>query len=151
MPPSVRYVISIPRSDSLKADSSIILNIKLNSVGASTQPCLTPFVTGNSLLSSLFPSPAFIPSWNLCIILTIFGGIPIRGRMFHSPGLDAVSNALVRSTKRIYMSVHVMRFEGVALGAMRICKSLMLARNISNSLSPTSYSPEQTGVRQSDF
>ena len=45
--PSKRYLIGIPFSPSCKASVSIAENIMLNSVEASTQPCLTLFVTGN--------------------------------------------------------------------------------------------------------
>ena len=41
--PSKRYLIGKPASQSWKASVSMVENIMLNSVGASTQPCLTPF------------------------------------------------------------------------------------------------------------
>ena len=45
--PSVRYRMSKPGLASRKASVSIAENIMLNSVGARTQPCFTPFVTGS--------------------------------------------------------------------------------------------------------
>ena len=90
----------IPGSESLKAERSIMLKRKLNSVGARTHPCLTPLVTGNSSSSLPLTNLAFMPLWKHLIILTTLGGIPI-GSMLHSPGRDTVSNALVRSTKTI--------------------------------------------------
>ena len=63
--PSKRYLIGIPLSPSWKASVSMAENIMLNSVEASTQPCLTPFVTGNGLENSpSFWTLASIPSWN---------------------------------------------------------------------------------------
>ena len=43
--PSKRYLIGKPVSLSWKASASKAENIMLNSLGAVTQPCLTPFVT----------------------------------------------------------------------------------------------------------
>ena len=44
---SKQYLIGIPLSPSWKASVSMAKNIMLNSVEASTRPCLTPFVTRN--------------------------------------------------------------------------------------------------------
>ena len=63
--PSKRYLLDISLSPSWKASVSMAENIMLNSVVASTQPCLTPFVTGNgSENSPSFWTLASIPSWN---------------------------------------------------------------------------------------
>ena len=63
--PSKRYLIGIPLSPSWKASVSMAENIMLKSVEASTQPCLTPFVTGNgSENSPSFWPLASISSWN---------------------------------------------------------------------------------------
>ena len=71
--PSKRYLRGIPLSPSLKASVSMAENIMLNSVEASTQPCLSPFVTGNgSENSPSFWTLARISSWNWCYE---FGGI----------------------------------------------------------------------------
>ena len=103
--PSVLYVIWIPGSESSKAERSIILKRKLKSEGARTHPCLTLLVTGNSSPSLPLTNLAFTPSWKHLIIFTILGGIPVRGRMFHTQGRDTVSKALVMSTKRMYRSI----------------------------------------------
>ena len=39
----------MPGSESWKASVSMAVNIMLNSVEASTQPCFTPFVTGKGV------------------------------------------------------------------------------------------------------
>ena len=63
--PSKRYLIGTPLSPTWKASVSMAENIMLNSVEASTQPCLTPFVSGNgSEDSQSFWTLASIPSWN---------------------------------------------------------------------------------------
>ena len=51
--PPVRYRMSKPELASRKASVSIAENIMLNSVGARTQPCFTPFVTGKGVEDSL--------------------------------------------------------------------------------------------------
>ena len=61
----VLNLLLMPGSQSLKASVSIAENIMLNSVGARTQPCLTPLVTGKASEGS--PSSrtrAIMPSWN---------------------------------------------------------------------------------------
>ena len=45
--PSYLYLMVMPASESLKASDSIVENMKVNRVGASTQPCFTPLETGN--------------------------------------------------------------------------------------------------------
>ena len=63
--PSKRYLIGIPLSPSWKASVSMAENIMLNSVEASTQPCLAPFVIGNgSENSPSFWTLASIQSWS---------------------------------------------------------------------------------------
>ena len=66
----------------------------------STQPCLTPFVTGNgSENSPSFWTLASIPLWNCCTIAMNLAGQPNFAIIFQSPSRLTVSNALVRSTK----------------------------------------------------
>ena len=75
--PSKRYLIGIPLSPSWKASVSMAENIMLNSDEASTQPCLTPFVTGNGSENSLsFWTLASIPSWNYRTIAMNLAGQP---------------------------------------------------------------------------
>ena len=75
--PSKRYLIGIPLSPFWKASVSMTENIMLNTVEASTQPCLTPFVTGNgSDNSSSFWTLASIPSWNCRTIAMNLAGQP---------------------------------------------------------------------------
>ena len=77
----------------------------LNSVEASRQPCLTPFVTGNgSENSPSFWTLASIPSWNCRTIAMNLAGQPNFAIIFQSPSRLTVSNALVRSTKVMYRS-----------------------------------------------
>ena len=72
----------------------------LNSVEASTQPCLTPFVTGKgSENSPSFWTLASIPLWNCRTIAMNLAGQPNFAIIFQSPLRLAMSNALVRSTK----------------------------------------------------
>ena len=98
--PSKRYLIGIPLSPSWKASVSMAENIMLNSVEASTQPCLTPFVTGNgSDYSPSFWTLASIPSWNYRTIAMNLAGQPNFAIIFQSLSRLIVSNALVRSTK----------------------------------------------------
>ena len=73
------------------------------SVGASTQPCLTPFVTLNDFETS---SPtltfAIIPVCSASIIVVNFSGQPYFLSSCHSPVLPTVSNALLKSTNTRY-------------------------------------------------
>ena len=73
-PPFVQYEIGMPGSEFLKAESIIVLNRKLKSVGASTHPCFTPLETWKSYSSFPLTNPAFMPSWKQRIICTILGG-----------------------------------------------------------------------------
>ena len=88
---------------SLKASSSIAdINIE-KSVGASTHPCLTPFVITNvSDISPPFLTFTIIPVCRLSIIVMNFSGHPYFLSSCHSPFLPTVSNAFVKSTKTIY-------------------------------------------------
>ena len=103
--PSHLYLIGMPGEVSLKASIRIAENNRLNSVGARTQPCFTPFFTGNG--SEAFPSSstrAMIPSWNCLTIFTSLSGQPNLDMIFHNPSLLTVSNAFVRSTNVMYRS-----------------------------------------------
>ena len=103
--PSKRYLIGIPLSPSWKASVCMAENIMLNSVEASTQPCLTPFVTGNgSENSPSFRTLASIPSWNYRTIAMNLAGQPDFAITFQSPSRLTVSNVLVRSTKVMWRS-----------------------------------------------
>ncbi len=88
---------------------SIILNKMVNSVGARTQPCFTPFTIGKGcerLLLCLTPS---WPSWSWMIIVRNFSWQPSFSRIFQSPCLLTVSNAFVRSTKVTYNALFCSR------------------------------------------
>ena len=67
-----------------------------NRVAASTQPCLTPFVTGNGSENS----PSWnMPSWNCLTIAMNLEGQSNFAIIFQRPSQLIVSNVLVRSTK----------------------------------------------------
>ena len=77
--PSKRYLIAIPLSPSWKASASMAENIMLNMAEniKDTQPCLTPFVTGNGYRNSeSFWSRASISSWNCRTIAINLAGQP---------------------------------------------------------------------------
>ena len=95
--------MEIPSPMSLKASSSIAdINIE-QIVGTSTQPCLTPFVMANvSETSPLFLTSTIIPICRLSIMVVNFSGCPYFLSICHSPVLQTVSNAFVKSTKTIY-------------------------------------------------
>ena len=77
----------------------------LESVGASAQPYLTPFDTGNDSEYSLsFWTRASMPSWNCHTIVMNPAGQPNFAIIFQSSSRLTVSNALVRSTKVMYWS-----------------------------------------------
>ena len=64
-------------SSSENASDSIVLRNILNTVGASTHPCLTPFVTGK--VSDDWPllrTHARMLSWSECITVMNLGGQP---------------------------------------------------------------------------
>ena len=88
-----------------KASSSIADRKMENSVGASIQPCLTPFVTLND---SETPPPtltfAITPVCSVSIIVVKFSGHPYFLSSCYSPVLPTVSNALLKSTNTMYSS-----------------------------------------------
>ena len=72
-------------------------------MGASTYPCLTPFVTLNdSETSPQTLTFAIIPVCSASIIVVNFSGHPYFLSSCHSPVLPTVSNALLKSTNTIY-------------------------------------------------
>ena len=83
--------------------SSIIADRKIEkSVGASTHPCLTPFVIANvSETSPPFLTFTIIPVGRLSIMVVNFSGHPYFLSSSHSPVLPTMSNAFVKSTKTI--------------------------------------------------
>ena len=84
---------------SLKALSSIVDRKIEKSVWASTQPCLTPFVTMND--SDTSPPKltfAIIPVCIALIIVANFSGQPYFLSSCHILALPTVSNALLKST-----------------------------------------------------
>ena len=92
------YVDAIPQASSSIADSKME-----KSVGASTQPCLTPFVTLNdSETSPPTLTFAIIPVCSTSIIVVNFSGQPYFLSSCHSPVLPPVSNALLKSTNTMY-------------------------------------------------
>ena len=71
----------------------------LKSVGTSTQPCLTPFVTSQvSDDSPLSRTLASIPSWNNITMAMNLSGRLYLAMIFYSPSRQIMSNALVKST-----------------------------------------------------
>ena len=98
--PSILYLIPIPTLASLKASVNIAENMRLNRVGAKTQPCFTPFVTAKGAEASpLSCTLAIIPSWNWRVMVMNFLGQPYFSMILQRPSLLTVSKALVRSTK----------------------------------------------------
>ena len=97
---SKRYLKSITLSPSWKTPVIMGRNIMLNSVGASSQPYLTPLVTKiGSNNSPSFWNRERIPSWNCRIIAMNLTGQSNFVVIFQSPSRLTESNALVRSTK----------------------------------------------------
>ena len=88
---------------SLKASSSIADRNIEKSVGASTHPCLTPFVIANvSDTSHPFLTFTIIPACRLSFMVVNFSEHPYFLSSCHSPVLPTVSNTFVKSTKTIY-------------------------------------------------
>ena len=88
---------------SRKPSSSIAYRKMEKSVGASTQPCLTPFVTLNdSETSPPTVTFAIIPVCRASIIVGNFSGQPNFLSSCHSPVLPTVLNALLKSTNTMY-------------------------------------------------
>ena len=96
--PSTRYRNGIPpASFPLNASMSNHENIMLNRVGARSQPCLTPLVTGKGSDSSpLSRTLAIISSWNCLAMETKLSKLL---HILHRPTLLTMLNALVGSTK----------------------------------------------------
>ena len=92
------YFSWIPSSLSCEASRSMAADTMLKRVGARTQPCFPPFVTGNeSEVSPLSRTVALIPSCNWRTSAVNFLGQPNVFIICHSPSLQTVSNALVKS------------------------------------------------------
>ena len=97
---------------SRKASSSIVDRKMETSVGASTQPCLTPFVTLNDSETS-HPTLTFaiIPVCSASNIVVNFSGQPYFLSRCLIPVIPTVSNALLKSTNTMYTgrsySMHV--------------------------------------------
>ena len=73
------------------------------SVGARTQPCLTPLqISNGSEELQLNCTVPFVSVWKDSIMLCTLGGQPIFGRTLKRPSLLTRSNALVRSMKAMY-------------------------------------------------
>ena len=86
-----------------KASSSIADRKMEKSVGASTQPCLTPFVTLNDYETSPPTlTVAIIPVCSASIIVVNISGQPYFFSSCHSPVLPTVSNAFLKSTNTMY-------------------------------------------------
>ena len=76
----------------------MVANTMLDRVGARTQPCFTPFVTGNeSDVSPLSRTEALVPSCNWRTNAMNFMGQPNLSIICHRPSLQTLSNALVKS------------------------------------------------------
>ena len=76
------------------------------SIGARTQPCLTPLRISNvSEKLPLICTVPFLSVWKDSIMLCNLGGQPIFGRTLKRPSLLTRSNALVRSMKAIYKGI----------------------------------------------
>ena len=88
---------------SLKSPTSIADRNIEKCVGASTHPCLTPFVIANvSKTSPPFLTFTIIPECRLSIMLVNFSGHPYFLSSCHSPVLPTVPNSFVKATKRLY-------------------------------------------------
>ena len=97
-PPSVLYFSWMPPSLFCEASWSMAANTMQKRVGARTHPCFTPFVTGNeSEVSPLSITVARMPSCNWRTIAVNFRGQPNFSVICHSPSLQTVWNALVKS------------------------------------------------------
>ena len=76
------------------------------SVGARTQPCMTPLrISYGSEELPLNCTVLFVSVWKDSIMLCSLGGQPIFGRIFNMPSLLTRSNAFVRSTKAMYKGI----------------------------------------------
>ena len=101
--PSVLVWSLIPRDEHPKPRYNSIENKIPKRVGASTQPCFTPFVISNEL--ETLPSHwivVLVFMWKDYTMLKRLGGHPIFSNIANSPSLLTRSKALVRSIKPIY-------------------------------------------------
>ena len=89
---------------SRKPSSSIYNSTVEKSVGASTQSCLTPFVTLNDLETSP-PTPTFatIPICRASIIVVNFSGHPYFHSSCYCSVIPNVLNVLLNSTNVMYI------------------------------------------------
>ena len=89
-------------------------NSMLKSVGAGTQPCFTPFVTGNnSEVPPLSRTLAITASYNWRTSMVHFLGQPNLSIICHGPSLQTMSNALVNGggveVVRLLLGMQLMR------------------------------------------
>ena len=76
------------------------------SIGARTQPCLTPLrILNGSEKLPLNCTVPFVSVWKYSIMLCSLGGQPIFGGTLNRPSLLTRSNALVRSMKAMYKGI----------------------------------------------
>ena len=76
------------------------------SVGARTQPCLTPLrISNGSEELPLNCTVPFVSNWTDSIMLCSLGGQPIFWRTLKRPSLLTRSNALVRTAKATYKGI----------------------------------------------
>ena len=76
------------------------------SIGARTQPCLTPLrISNGSEKLPLNCAVPFLSVWKYTIMLCSLGGQPIFGRTLKRLSLLTRSNALVRSMKAMYNGI----------------------------------------------
>ena len=109
------------------AADSISANSRLKRLGARTQPCFTPFATGNGSDTSLFSMTlAIIPSYRDCTMLMNLGGQPSFDGMDQRPGLRTVSKALLRSTNKRYRSWRCSRHFSCSWRATNIVSTVPL-------------------------
>ena len=86
-----------------RKDSSRIADRKMEkSVWASTQHCLTPFVTLHDFETSAILTFAIIPVCRGLIIVVNASGQPYFLSSCHSPILPTLSNALLKLTNTMY-------------------------------------------------
>ena len=119
----------------LKASSSIANKNIEKSVGASTHPCLTPFVIANvSETSPPFLTFTIIPVCRHPIMVVNFSGHPYFLSSCNSPVLPTVSNAFVKPTNTIYRGrSSSMHFPRVVVGRRSciLCFCLNESRTVS--------------------
>ena len=123
----------IPSPMYLKASSRIADKNIEKSVGASTHPCLTPFVIENvSETSPPFLTFTIIPVCRLSIMVVNFSGHPYFLSSCHSPVLPTVSNTIIKSTKT-EVDPALCTFPGVVVGrrSCLLCFGLNESRTVS--------------------